>query len=156
MWSTNVQNLNGCPKNGLNLVQFSNPIWKLVQFSDVLRSILNVNWTFESRPFKNWPQKSLFFSEETFFWIMSSTVGIWSISPEFKWLGFSDSYSYSPDHLKTGPFKIRTLLSWFQMVFDKIAVICLDFKWLGFQISDPIQKPDHLKPNLFSTIWNPD
>ena len=83
---------------------------------------------------------------------MSSTVGIWSKSPDFKWLGFSDSYSYSPDHLKTGPFKIRTLLSWFQMVFDKIAVICLDFKWLGFQISDPIQKPDHLKPNLFSTI----
>ena len=31
-----------------------------------------------------------------------------------------------------------------------------DFKWLGFQISDLIPNPDHLQPNLFWTIWNPD
>ena len=42
------------------------------------------------------------------------------------------------------------------MVFDKMAAICPDFKCLGFQISDPIQNPDHLQANLFSTIWNPD
>ena len=31
------------------------------------------------------------------------------------------------------------------MIFDRMAVICLDFKWLGFQISDPIWN---------RTIWN--
>ena len=31
-----------------------------------------------------------------------------------------------------------------------------DLKWLGFQISDPIQNPDHLEPNLFWAIQNPD
>ena len=76
--------------------------------------------------------------------------------PVFKWLGFSYGYSYSPNHLKTGPFEIQTFLSGFQMVFDKMAAICLDFKWLGFRISDSIQNPDHLQPNLFSTIQNPD
>ena len=38
------------------------------------------------------------------------------------------------------------------MVFDKMLAICLDFQLLGFQISDSIQNPDHLQPNLFSTI----
>ena len=40
------------------------------------------------------------------------------------------------------------------MVFDKMAAICLGFKWLGFSISDPIQNPDIRQPNLFSTIQN--
>ena len=30
-----------------------------------------------------------------------------------------------------------------------MAPICPDFKWLSFRISDPIQNPDHLQPNLF-------
>ena len=34
--------------------------------------------------------------------------------------------------------------------------ICPDFKWLGFQISDSICNPNHLQPNLFLTIPNPD
>ena len=62
---------------------------------------------------------------------------------DFKWLGFR--YGYSPSHLKAGPFEIRTFSSWFQMVFDKMADICPDFKWLGFLISDPIQNLDHLQ-----------
>ena len=37
-----------------------------------------------------------------------------------------------------------------------MAAICLDFKWLGFQVLDPIQNLDHLQPNLFLTIQNPD
>ena len=45
------------------------------------------------------------------------------------------------------PFEIRKKISGFQMVFDKMAAICLDFKWLGIQISDPFQNPGHLKPN---------
>ena len=40
--------------------------------------------------------------------------------------------------------------------FDKITAICPDFKWLGFQISDLIRNPDHLQPNLFLCIQNPD
>ena len=80
-------------------------------------------------------------------------VGIWNTTirnPEtleiqtfwmwdFKWSGFSCSYIYSPNYLKTGKFKIWTFLSGFQMVFDKMVVICLDFKWLGFQIPSKIQ-----------------
>ena len=41
------------------------------------------------------------------------------------------------------------------MVFDKMVAICSDFKWLGFWISDPIQNPYNLQPNLFLTIQNP-
>ena len=52
--------------------------------------------------------------------------------PVFKWSGFSYSYSQ--------PFENWIFLSRFQMVFDKMAAICSDFKWLGFWISDPIQK----------------
>ena len=51
-----------------------------------------------------------------------------------------------PDQFKYG----------FQIVLDKIVPICPDIKWLGFQISDPILNPDHLQPNLFLTIWDPD
>ena len=47
------------------------------------------------------------------------------------------------------------LLLRFQIVFDKMGAICLDFIRLGFQISDPIRNQDHLQPNLFSTIQNP-
>ena len=36
-----------------------------------------------------------------------------------------------------------------------MAVICSDFKWLSFRISDPIWNQDHLQPNLFSTFQNP-
>ena len=37
-----------------------------------------------------------------------------------------------------------------------MAAICPDFKWLGFRISDAIQNPDRLQPNLSLTIGNPD
>ena len=47
--------------------------------------------------------------------------------------------------LQPQPFKIRTFLSGFQMIFDKMAAISPDFfKWLGFQISDPVPNPDYL------------
>ena len=65
----------------------------------------------------------------------------------FKRSSFSNGYSYSPNHLKTWPFKIQRFfrisnglwqngghLSWFQMV----------------RLSDPIPNQDHLQPNLFS------
>ena len=32
-------------------------------------------------------------------------------------------------------------------MFNKMVPIYLDFKWLGFHISDPIWNSDHLKPN---------
>ena len=37
-----------------------------------------------------------------------------------------------------------------------MVAICPHSKRSGFQISDPIQNPDHLRPNLFWTIQNPD
>ena len=37
-------------------------------------------------------------------------------------------YIYSPNLLKTRPFKILTFLSEFQMVFDKMVAFCPDFK----------------------------
>ena len=53
-----------------------------------------------------------------------------------------------PNHLKTGTLENGMLLSRFQMVF---------FKWrLLVRISDPIQNPDYLQPNLFLTPKNPD
>ena len=74
----------------------------------------------------------------------------------FKWSGYNNGHSSSPNHLKTESYEIWMFLSRFQMVFDKMAAICPDFKWLCFRISDPIQNSDHLQPNLFWTIQNPD
>ena len=58
---------------------------------------------------------------------------------------------WKPDHSKSWFFCV------FQMVSDKMAAICPDFKWFGFRISDPIWNPDHLQPNLFLTtsrlVW---
>ena len=42
------------------------------------------------------------------------------------------------------------------MVIDKMAAIGLDFKWMGFRISDSTQNPDHLQLTLFLTIQNLD
>ena len=35
------------------------------------------------------------------------------------------------------------------MVFGKMAAICRDFKWLGFQISDPIQRSETFSTQPF-------
>ena len=91
-----------------------------------------IQWGSEIRPFEIWKQ------------LLSGLFeGQISNGPVSKWLGFSYQ-----------PFEIRTFLSGFQMVFDKMVAICPDFKWLGFRISDPIQNPDHLQ--LCLTIQNPD
>ena len=47
--------------------------------------------------------------------------------------------------------KAATFLSRFQMVFDKMAPICLDFKWMGFRISDPICDPTSFGPFKIQT-----
>ena len=51
-----------------------------------------------------------------------------------QYVNLNYGYSFSPNHWKTGPFKIWTFLSGFQMVFDKIAAFCPDFNWLGFRL----------------------
>ena len=100
-----------------------------------------IQWGTENRTFEN--QKHL--KSEIF-------EGQISNGPVLKWSGFS--YGYSPNHLKTRPFEVQTFLSRFQMVFDTMAAICPDSKWLGSQISEPIQNPDHLQPNLLLTFQN--
>ena len=71
-------------------------------------------------------------------------------------------YSYSPNHLKTGPFKIWLFLTGFQMVFDKMAAICQEFYYsfwmdamawrLGWtpSVIDTLHQPllDHSKSRL--------
>ena len=47
------------------------------------------------------------------------------------------------------PFEKPDIFVWFSKVFDKMAAICLNFKWSGFQTSDSIQNPDHLQTNFF-------
>ena len=59
-------------------------------------------------------------------------MGIWNPDfrrPDFKRSGFS--YGYSPNHLKTGPFKIRKFLSRFQMVFWKNGSHLSGFQKVG-------------------------
>ena len=63
-------------------------------------------------------------------------------------------YSYGPN---PGPFENWAIqnpdvLSGFQIVFDKMSGICLDFRWFGFRISDPIQNPDQSNPTSFRTF----
>ena len=55
---------------------------------------------------------------------------------------------WNPDFFKSQPFKIRIFLSDFKWFLMKC--------WPFVQISDPIWNQDHLRPNLFLTIWNPD
>ena len=38
------------------------------------------------------------------------------------------------------------------MVFDKMVAISLDFKWLGFWISEPIRNPDHYQTTFFDYL----
>ena len=78
--------------------------------------------------------------------LMANTVGI--CNPPFKipkhlksrlfedgisnsWVfkGSGYNYSYGPNHLKTGSFKIWTFL--LQMVFDKMAISLSEFKMFG-------------------------
>ena len=69
-------------------------------------------------------------------WVPPSAVGIWNAtiwSPDFLKVGFQivrflNGFSYSLNHSKTGPFEIKTFLSGFRMVFDKMAAICPDFR----------------------------
>ena len=75
-----------------------------------------VLWGSEIRPFKI----------QTFLKVGFQMVQF-SNGPVFKWSGFSSGYSHRPNHLKTGPFKIRTFLSGFQIVFDKMA----PFVWIS-------------------------
>ena len=51
---------------------------------------------------------------------------------------------------------VAIILTIWQPDHSKYGHFCLDFKWLGFWISDPIRNLDHLQPNLFTTIQNPD
>ena len=82
---------------------------------------------------------------------MSVTVGICNLTipnPDFLKIGFqmvwfSKGYKYAPYHLKTGQFKIRPCSPGFQMVFENKVAIWLDLKYLGFQMSDTIQNPNH-------------
>ena len=81
----------------------------------------------------------------------SETFEIWTFRRlDFKRSGFCLSHSFCPNQ----PFKIRTFLTGFLMVFEKMVAICPDFK--GFWISDPIQNWDHFLTNLFLTVQNPD
>ena len=52
--------------------------------------------------------------------------------------------------LKVSGIKIQTSLSGFQMVFDKMAAICPDFRWLGFQ---PFQIPFKIQTICNSTSF---
>ena len=54
---------------------------------------------------------------------------------------FSKVQAIAEADLKSRPFKIWTFFPRFQMVFDKMAAICSDFNWLGWDL-DPIQNLD--------------
>ena len=47
--------------------------------------------------------------------------------------GFSYGFSYSPNHSKNRTIQNLNIFSGFLMVFDKMAPIYPDFKWLGFR-----------------------
>ena len=83
-----------------------------------LKPSLNIQWGSEIRPFEiPKPLKSRL------------SEGQISNGLVFKWSGFSNGYSYSPNQSKKGPFKILMFLSGFQMVFDRMAIIWLsDFR----------------------------
>ena len=61
-----------------------------------------------------------------------------------KWSGFSCGFSANLSITRL--FKIRKFFPGFQIVFDKIEAIYLDFKWLGFRIFR-----SHLKSRPFAT-----
>ena len=86
----------------------------------------------EFRPLKIWKHlKSGFFKDQI------------SNGPVFKWWGFNNDYSFSPNHLKSGCF-CRD----FKMVFDNMADICQDGWASGFQINFEIQTICNPQPLL--------
>ena len=76
--------------------------------------------------------------------MLMSGGGIWNLTCQ------------NPDFLKINFHMVQFSESWaiwnpcflsgFQIVFYNMAAICLDFKWSGFRISDPVK---------FWTIWEP-
>ena len=77
--------------------------------------------------------------------------------PVFKWSGFNNGYSYSPNHLKTRPFETQTFLSRLQMVLTKwLPVVGISNGWAsGFQIPfeiDTICNPTYFGPFKFYTV----
>ena len=70
-------------------------------------------------------------------------------SQVFEWSGLSFGYSYGPNHLKTRSFKIVTFLSRFQIVFEKMASFCPDFKWLASRFQIPFKIRTICNPTSF-------
>ena len=73
----------------------------------------------------------------------------------FKGSGFSYGYCFSPNHLKTRPFKIRRFCTDFKWFLTKwLPYVWISNHWAsGFQI---LWNPDHLQLNHVSTIQNLD
>ena len=88
-----------------------------------LLSISNIQWRSEIWPFE--------IRKHLKSWLFEGWI---SNGPVFKWMGFS--YGYSPNHSKTGPFKIRTILSGFKMFLRKWHLfVWISNGWVsGFQI----------------------
>ena len=88
-------------------------------------------------------------------------VGIWNTTirnPEtleirtfwmwdFKWSGFSCSYSYSPNYLKNWTIQNLDIFIWISNGFWQNGGHLSGFQMVG--LPDSIQNPDHLQPNLF-------
>ena len=101
---------------------------------------------------------------------LMAQLGIWNLiiqNPEtfeirtfwksgFKRSGFQRINSYGPNHLDTRPFKIWTFFLDFTWFLIQWRPFFSKFNWSGFRILDPIQNPDHLQTNFFSTIRNLD
>ena len=127
-WTKNGMASKRGQKNLLLTKRNLNLLWQL-------RLIFCLHWGSEIQPFEIWPFNiRKHFNSRLF-------EGRISNGPVFKWSGFRYGYSVDPNHSKIGPFKVWTFLFGFQMVFEKMAAICLDF---GFQI-----------PFKIGTICNP-
>ena len=70
--------------------------------------------------------------------------------------GWALAMAIVPTIWKLNHSKSRSFCLNFKRFFVKMVAICTNLERLGFQISDPIQNPDHLQPNLILTIKNPD
>ena len=94
---------------------------------------------------------------------LKTVVGIWYpetfeiqifLISDFKWSGFQMVMQIAmaiATTIRDPDVFVQISNGYWQMV-----AICSVFKWLCLRNSDPSRNQDHLQPNLFLTIWNPD
>ena len=83
------------------------------------------------------------------------SLSIVLVLPAWAPRAYVSQYFQRDNHAKTGPFKIQTLLSGFQLVFDKMAAICRDLNGWASSLQIPFEIQTTCNPTCFGPFIIP-